>query len=306
MLKEIAPNIKRAAVIRDPEQVSGGGQIGAIQSVAAMMQVDLHPIGLRDVDEIERAVAAFASRPNGGLIVTTAAWAQIHRDELVALAARHRLPAVYPYRLFIRTGGLVCYTPDIVHQYEQAAGYVNRILKGERPGDLPVQAPTKYELVINLKTAKALGLDSPIDAAGPRRRGDRMSNRREFITLLGGAAAAWPLSARGQQFDRMWRIGVLVTEPWPEVEGLHDGLLELGYREGENLLIEYRFAQGDAGRFPDWPPNLSEFRSMSSCRGVRQLHWLRLRRPVPSRSLCRPAIPSVPASLPASPTLEAT
>ena len=161
VLKEIAPNIKRAAVIRDPEQVSGGGQIGAIQSVAAMMQVDLHPIGLRDIDEIERTVAAFASRPNGGLIVTTAAWAQIHRDELVALAARHRLPAVYPYRLFIRTGGLVCYTPDIVHQYEQAAGYVNRILKGERPGDLPVQAPTKYELVINLKTANTLGLDIP-------------------------------------------------------------------------------------------------------------------------------------------------
>jgi putative ABC transport system substrate-binding protein len=161
LLKEIAPAVTRAAVIRDPEQVSGGGQIGAIQAVASSLRVDLNPIGMRDLDEIEQTIATFAARPNGGLIVTTAAWAQIHRDELVALAARHRLPAIYPYRLFVTAGGLCCYTPDTVEQYRQAARYVDRIFKGEMPRDLPVQAPTKYELVINLRTARVLGLDLP-------------------------------------------------------------------------------------------------------------------------------------------------
>jgi putative ABC transport system substrate-binding protein len=161
LLKEIAPGVRRVAVIRDPEQVSGGGQIGAIQAAAAILRVELLPLGMRDLNDIERAIAAFASQPNGGLIVTTAAWAQIHRRELVALAERHRLPAIYPYRLFVSAGGLSCYTPHIVDEYRQAAGYVDRILKGEKPAELPVQAPTKYELVINLKTAKALGLEVP-------------------------------------------------------------------------------------------------------------------------------------------------
>jgi putative ABC transport system substrate-binding protein len=161
LLKEIAPAVTRAAVIRDPEQVSGGGQIGAIQAVASSLRVDMNPVGMRDLDDIEHAIAAFAARPNGGLIVTTAAWAQIHRNELVALAARHRLPAIYPYRLFVAAGGLCCYAPDTVEQYRQAAHYIDRILKGEKPRDLPVQAPTKYELVINLRTARALGLEMP-------------------------------------------------------------------------------------------------------------------------------------------------
>jgi putative tryptophan/tyrosine transport system substrate-binding protein len=171
MLKEIAPDVTRAAVIRDPEQVSGGGQIGALQAVAATLRIELNPIGMRDMSEIARAIAAFAGRPNGGLIVTTAAWAQIHRDELIALAARHRLPAMYPYRLFVTAGGLSCYSPDIVHEYREAAGYVDRILKGENPGDLPVQAPTKYTLAINLRTAKAIGLVVP---AGVLARADEV------------------------------------------------------------------------------------------------------------------------------------
>jgi ABC-type uncharacterized transport system substrate-binding protein len=161
LLKQIAPELTRAAVIRDPDQVSGGGQLGAIQAVAPPLRVELSPIDVRDAGEIERAVAAFARQPKGGLIVTAAALAQIHRGVIISLAARHRLPAVYPYRLFVTDGGLISYGPDPVDQYRRAAGYVDRILKGEKPADLPVQAPTKYQIVINLKTARALGLDVP-------------------------------------------------------------------------------------------------------------------------------------------------
>ena len=161
VLKEIVPDLKWVAVIRDPEQVSGGGQLGALQAAASFLKVELNPIGTRDMSEIDRSVAGFAERPKGGLIVTTAAWAQIHRDELVGLAARHRLPAMYPYRIFVRAGGLSCYTPDIIDQYRRAATYVDRILKGENPGEMAIQAPTKFELVLNLKTAKALGIAVP-------------------------------------------------------------------------------------------------------------------------------------------------
>ena len=153
---------------------------------------------MRDAGEIERAVAAFARSPNGGLIVTAGASAALHRDLIITLAARHKLPAVYSERSFVAAGGLISYGADYIDQYRRAAGYVDRILKGEKPADLPVQAPTKYELVINLKTAKALGLEVPPIAARPRRRGDRMK-RREFITLLGGAAAAWPLATSGRR-----------------------------------------------------------------------------------------------------------
>jgi ABC-type uncharacterized transport system substrate-binding protein len=158
LLKEIAPSVQQVAVVRDPEQVSGAGQMGAIQAASVPLRVDVLPVGTRDLTEIEHALQSLAARPNGGLIVTTAAWAQIHRSELIALAAQLRLPAVYPYRLFTSAGGLCCYSPDIVNEYREAAGYVARILQGEHPGELPVQTPTKYELVINLKTAKVLGL----------------------------------------------------------------------------------------------------------------------------------------------------
>ena len=162
LLKEIAPRVTRAAVLRDLALAAGSGQLGAIQSVAPSFGVELSPIDVRGADEIEHAVTAFArSSSNGGLIVTGSALATVHRDLIVALAARHRLPAVYPVRVFATGGGLISYGPDSIDPYRQAAGYVDRILRGEKPADLPVQTPTKYELVINLKTAKALGLDVP-------------------------------------------------------------------------------------------------------------------------------------------------
>jgi putative ABC transport system substrate-binding protein len=191
LLKEIAPGVKRAAVLRDPAIASGIGQFAGVQAVAPSLGVELSPVDVRDAPEIERAVTAFAraalaseasdqrgdsivrapdTRPepgssarasNGGLIVTGGALTIAHRQLIIALAARHRLPAVYPARFHVTAGGLVSYGPDLIDQYRRAAGYVDRILKGEKPADLPVQAPTRYELVLNLKTAKALGLELP-------------------------------------------------------------------------------------------------------------------------------------------------
>jgi putative ABC transport system substrate-binding protein len=161
LLRQIAPQVTRVGVIRDPDQVSGGGQLGAIQAVASLLGVAFYPLGVHDAHEIERAITTFAQQPNGGLIITTSALAQIHRDLIIKLAARHRLPAVYPYRLFVTSGGLMCYGPQIVDEYRRAASYVDRIFKGEKPSDLPVQQPDKFDLVINLKTAKALDLEVP-------------------------------------------------------------------------------------------------------------------------------------------------
>jgi putative ABC transport system substrate-binding protein len=161
LLKQIAPSVTRAAVLRDPTQPSGIGQFGAIQGAASTFGVEMIPLGVRDAAEIERAVTAFARSSNDGLIVTTGQLTTVHRELISALAARHKLPAVYPARFFVTVGGLISYGPDRVDQYRRAASYVDRILKGEKPADLPVQSPTKFELVINLKTAKALGLDVP-------------------------------------------------------------------------------------------------------------------------------------------------
>jgi putative ABC transport system substrate-binding protein len=160
-LKEIAPRVARAAVIRDAANPAGIGQFAVIQSAAPSFGVELSPIVARDSGDIERAVTTFARSPNGGLIVLASSWGALHSDLFVMLAARHRLPAVYPFRHFVIGGGLISYGPDSIDQYRRAAGYVDRILKGDKPADLPVQAPTKYELVINLKTAKALGLEVP-------------------------------------------------------------------------------------------------------------------------------------------------
>jgi putative ABC transport system substrate-binding protein len=160
LLKEIAPRVIRAAVIRTTD-AAGISQLAAIQSVAPSLGVELVPIGVRDASEIERVVAKFAQALNGGLIVTAGPLTAVHRDVIITLSARHRLPAVYPYRYFVASGGLISYGPDLIDQYRRGASYVDRILKGEKPADLPVQAPIKYDLAINLKTAKALGLEVP-------------------------------------------------------------------------------------------------------------------------------------------------
>jgi putative tryptophan/tyrosine transport system substrate-binding protein len=160
LLKEMAPDVKRAAVLRDATVASGIGQFAAIQA-AGSVGMELSVIDLRDAGEIERAIADFAQRPNGGLIVTASQFGTNHPGLLVALAAQHKLPAVYPFRYFASTGGLISYGWDQLDEYHRAAAYVDRILKGEKPADLPVQAPTRYELVVNLKTAKALGLTVP-------------------------------------------------------------------------------------------------------------------------------------------------
>ena len=161
LLKQIAPSVTRAAILRDPAISAGIGQFGAIQAVAPSLGVEASPINVRAADEIERAVADFARAPNGGLIITGSALAIVHRHLIIALAAKHRLPAVYFQRTLVADGGLISYGADVLDQYRRAASYVARILKGEKPADLPVQTPTRYQLVISLNTAKALGLDLP-------------------------------------------------------------------------------------------------------------------------------------------------
>jgi putative tryptophan/tyrosine transport system substrate-binding protein len=161
LLKEMAPGVTRVAVLRDVGSSSGIGQLGAIQSAAASFGMELSLVGVSDAGEIERAITAFARAANGGVIVTGSTPAIVHRELITTLAARHRLPAIYGFRYFVTVGGLISYGPDSIDPFRRAAGYVDRILKGEKPADLPVQAPTKYELVINLKTAKALGIEIP-------------------------------------------------------------------------------------------------------------------------------------------------
>jgi putative tryptophan/tyrosine transport system substrate-binding protein len=161
LLKQIAPSLTRVAILRDPAIAAGIGQFAAIQSGAPSLGVELRPIDVREVGEIERAITTFARFSNGGLIVTAASGSANHGDLIITLAARYKLPAVYSDRHFVTGGGLISYGPDRVDQYRRAAAYVDRIFKGEKPADMPVQAPTKYELVINLKTAKTLGLEVP-------------------------------------------------------------------------------------------------------------------------------------------------
>jgi putative ABC transport system substrate-binding protein len=161
LLKEIAPGVTRAAVLRDPAIAAGVGQFAVIQSVAPSVGIDVSPVNITDAAEIERAVAAFAHSTDGGLISTASALSAVHRGLIITLAAQHKLPAVYQERYYVAGGGLISYGPNFLDQFRRAAGYVDRILKGEKPANLPVQAPTKYELVINLKTAKALGLAVP-------------------------------------------------------------------------------------------------------------------------------------------------
>ena len=161
LLKQIAPDVARVAVLQDPATAAGIGQFAAILAVASPFKVELSPIDVREADEIERAIIAFAREPNGGLIVPASVAATLNENLIVMLASRYRLPAVFVFRYFVAAGGLISYGPNLLDQYRAGAGYVDRILKGEKPADLPVQAPTKYETVINLKTAKALGLTVP-------------------------------------------------------------------------------------------------------------------------------------------------
>jgi putative ABC transport system substrate-binding protein len=161
LLKQIAPGVSRAAVLRDPGITAGIGQFAAVQTAAPSLGIEIMPVNMRDTSEIENGITAFARSANGGLVVTGSPLAVLHRNLIITLAARHKLPAVYFEREFAVDGGLISYGPNFIDQFRVAAGYVDRVLKGEKPADLPVQAPTKYELVINLKTAKALGLDVP-------------------------------------------------------------------------------------------------------------------------------------------------
>jgi len=250
LLKEIAPALKRVAVLRDPTTAAGMGQFGAIQSVAPSFGMEVNPVSLRDPGEIERGITAFAASPNGGLIITAAPLGTLYRELIIALAARHKLPAIYSSRFFAADGGLVYYGPDLTDQYRRAAGYIDRILKGEKPANLAVQAPTKYEMAI-------IRHRGAVDAARPRRRGVRVK-RREFITLLGGAAAAWPGAVWAQQsatkknFPTVgWLVTGSPTSYRHSLAAFRDGLTEAGYLEGQNIRIEYRWAEGNVGRLPE-------------------------------------------------------
>ena len=220
--------------------------------MAPSLGVELTPIIGRDPVDIERDITVFARGRNGGLIVTGAGTQQIQRDTIVAAAAQHQLPAAYPFRGYVAEGGLISYGIDQAEPYRLAAGYVDRILKGEKPADLPVQTPTKYELAINLKTAKALGLEIPPTLARPGRRGDRVK-RRDFITMLGGAAAAWPVASRAQQ-PAMPVIGFLRSTSSAPFQNLvvafGQGLKEEGFVEGQNVVVDYRYADNQIDRLP--------------------------------------------------------
>jgi putative ABC transport system substrate-binding protein len=252
LLKEIAPGVTRVAVLRDAATAAGIGQFAAIQAVAPPFKVELSPVDVRDAGEIERALAALAREANGGLIVPASVAAGLHRRLIATLSARHRLPAIYVFSEFVVEGGLISYGPDLVDQYRAGAGYVARILKGEKAADLPVQAPTRYQLTVNLKTAKALGLAVPPALPRPRRRGDRMK-RREFIGLVAGATSAWPLDASAQQ-PAMPVLGVLDPGSSEKNEQylapFRRGLAEAGYVEGQNVSVEYRWADGRYERLP--------------------------------------------------------
>ena len=210
LLKQIAPGVTRVAILRDASQAFAMSMFATIQAVAPARGVEAIPVNMRDASEIEQSVESFARSPNGGLIPVSSSTAVRYRDLIITLAARHKLPAIYWERFFVAAGGLMSYGPDLVDQFRQAAGYVDRILKGEKPGNLPVQAATKYETVLNLKTAKALGLERAADAARPRRRGDRMI-RGASSSRCSAARRLRGRSRRGRSSGTMPVIGFLTS-----------------------------------------------------------------------------------------------
>ena len=257
LLKEITPSVQRVAVLRNPDLVADIGQFAVIQSVAASFGVEPSPIDVRDVSEIEDAVAAFAQSANGGLIVAGDPSTQAHRDLIIALANRYKLPAIYPSRFFAKDGGLVSFGPNFIDEFKSAASYVDRILKGEKPADLPRAGANQVRTGDQPQDREGARPRNSADAARPRRRGHRMTanmKRRAFMTLLGGAAAAWPLAAPAQQADRMRRLGVLRSADVGDPKGkaqlfaFMEELAAFGWADGPSLRMEIRWGGGNVNR----------------------------------------------------------
>ena len=250
LLHEVVPTATTVAALVNPTNPNAEILSNSLQVAAGTLGLELHVLKASTERDINTAFETLIQQRVGGLVVPSDVFLITHEEQLAALALRHRVPAISQTRAFAAAGGLMSYAGSALGAYRQAGAYTGRVLKGEKPADLPVQQTTKVELIVNLKTAKALGLDRPASAARPRRRGDRVK-RREFITLLGGAAAAWPLAARAQQPERVRRIGVLMYLAADDAEGqarlaaFAQALKQLGWSDGRNLRIDTRWATAD-------------------------------------------------------------
>src|SRR5262249_48321470 len=253
LLKEIAPAVNRVAFLFNPATAPWTEYLNVFKAAAPSFGVEAIAAPVHDTSELESVIAAQAREPNGGLIVVPAAFLITYRAEITSLAARYRVPAVYPFRYFTELGGLLSYGSDQLDNYRRAAGYADKILNGVKPSELPVQVPVKFQMTINLKTAKALGLDVSLRLQQLADEGDRVK-RREFITLLGGAAA-WPLAARARAPNAVRHVGVLSPfspsfGPSPAFQAFRQTFHDLGWIEGRNIVLHYRWAEGHADRLP--------------------------------------------------------